>query len=67
MSALRIACVATAFIALAGCQDKNTPAPIAPQDEGVIPQGQLNALKKTKDLENTLNQNEQQRREQIDQ
>lgn len=67
MSTLRIVFVATALIAIAGCHDKNTPAPIAPQSEGVIPQAQLDALNKAKNVENVIMKDADRQREQADQ
>lgn len=67
MSRLRIAFFAATIITIGGCHDKNTPAPIAPQNDGVIPQAQLDALKKAKGVEDTLMQADQRQREQTDQ
>lgn len=61
-------CPLVAAIAVtAGCSDKNTPDPIAPQNSGVIPAAQLDTLDKAKNVEGTLIQADRQRREQVDQ
>jgi hypothetical protein len=51
--------------ALLACSPKN-PEPPKPQAEGVIPQAQLDALNKAKNVENVIMQGEQRRREQGD-
>jgi hypothetical protein len=50
---------------LLACSPKN-PEPPKPQAEGVIPQAQLDALNKAKNVENIIMQGDQQRREQGD-
>jgi hypothetical protein len=49
---------------LTGCSDKKLPEPVAPQTSGVIPQAQLDALNKAKNVEAVLKQDEQKLREQ---
>ena len=55
-----------AIIMLAGCSDKKSPEPAASQNEGVIPQAQLDALNKAKNVENVIMQDAQRQREQAD-
>lgn len=50
-------------IAFCACSDKNVEQPKQPAS-GVIPQAQLDALNKAKNVENVIMQGEQQRREQ---
>lgn len=60
---------ATSIIAAlaSGCSDKKSPEPAAPQNGGVIPQAQLDALNKAKNVENVIMQDAQRQREQADQ
>lgn len=67
MHALRTLFAATAIVALASCSGKKTPEPVAPQTGGVIPQAQLDALNKAKNVENVLKEDAQRQREQADQ
>lgn len=52
--------------ALCACSEK-TPEKPDPQLGGVIPQAQLDALKKAKDVENVLQKGAEQRQEQSEQ
>lgn len=69
MNSLRTLSTASIFMAIVGCHQDNTPPPIAPQtqNQGVIPQAQLDALNKAKAVEGTLMEADQQRRGQVDQ
>lgn len=55
--------VAIFSIALSACS-KNSTEQSSEKPAGVIPQAQLDALNKAKDVENVLKQSDQQRREQ---
>jgi hypothetical protein len=56
-------------LSICGCgpKDPSQPTPPTPQAGGVIPQAQLDALNKAKNVEQVLQQEDQQRREQADQ
>jgi hypothetical protein len=49
-----------------GPKDPSQPKPPTPQAGGVIPQAQLDALNKAKNVERVLQDSAQQQREQID-
>lgn len=57
-----------ALIHLSGCGSKDErSATTEAKKQGVIPQAQLDAMEKAKEVEEVLNEAEQQRREQLDQ
>lgn len=57
---------ALAIGVLSACSPKNPELP-KPQAEGVIPQAQLDALNKAKNVDNVIMEGEQKRREAADQ
>ncbi|HSB98241.1 MAG TPA: hypothetical protein VLC91_17400 [Spongiibacteraceae bacterium] len=61
--------IALALCSFSACnaKDPSQPKPPTPQTGGVIPQAQLDALNKAKNVENVLQQEAHQRSEQADQ
>lgn len=67
MNIIRTALVIGTLLAVTACHKNNTPEPIAPQkNEGVIPQAQLDALNKAKNVENVIMQDANRQREQAE-
>jgi hypothetical protein len=66
MNIFRLLFVAMLLVAAVACHDKTLPEPKAEQPAGVIPQAQLDALNKAKNVENVM-QDEQKQRDRIEQ
>lgn len=68
MTIVRIVFVSAVFLFVAAChKDKTLPEPKAEEPAGVIPQAQLDALNKAKNVENVIMQDAQRQREQAEQ
>lgn len=58
--------IAFASISLLACSPKSTQAPATDQPTGVIPQAQLDALNKAKNVQNVMNEQADKTREAAD-
>lgn len=67
MNTFRLACAVTTLVLFAACSDKKSVESAEQKPAGVIPQAQLDALNKAKNVEGTLMQADQRQREQADQ
>jgi hypothetical protein len=63
---MRLIIVFAGVLLLAGCGASDSGDKDAPGNGGVIPQHQLKAMEKAKNIEDVLKQSEQQRREQLE-
>lgn len=66
MKSLLFATIIVATLA-SGCSEKKAPEPAAQQPTGVIPQAQVDALNKAKNVENVIMKDADRQREQADQ
>jgi hypothetical protein len=68
MNVFRLLLITTVMLGVTAChKDKTLPEPKAEEPAGVIPQAQLDALNKAKNVENVMMQDAQRQREQADQ
>ncbi len=66
MTTLRIALTATLLLVTVACSDKKANDSAEKKPEGVIPQAQLDALNKAKNVENVIMQDAERQREQAE-
>lgn len=59
-------CIALAPVMLMACSEKSAQTPAANQPTGAIPQAQLDALDKAKNVQNVMNQQSDKTREAAD-
>lgn len=59
-------CIAFASMSLLACSPKSSQAPATDQSTSVIPQAQLDALNKAKNVQNVMNEQDDKTREAAD-
>jgi hypothetical protein len=58
--------IALMSVVVIACSEKSSPAPQTEQPTGVIPQAQLDALNKAKNVQNVMNEQDDKTREAAD-